>query len=171
MRSPPCAKPARRWNQPKGSASAAAPTAPAAIRQAVEGHRTDVSETTRNRHYALLRTILRLAATDWDWLEVALHIRLYKENNAVVRWLTPEEAASLIVELPKHLKGLVEFDLTTGLRMHNVTHLRWDKVDLERRGAALRPPFEHAPNEGGSDIGRSDASCDDEVGGEQMMDR
>lgn len=50
-----------------------------------------------------------------------------------VRWLTKREWQRLEPLLPLHLRQLARFALTTGLRRHNVTHLGWDRVNLERR--------------------------------------
>jgi integrase len=50
-----------------------------------------------------------------------------------VRWLTKREWQRLEPLLPLHLRQLARFALTTGLCRHNVTHLGWDRVNLERR--------------------------------------
>ena len=46
---------------------------------------------------------------------------------------TQPEARRLLSKLPSHLAPIVEFSLTTGLRQANVTHLRWDQLDLRRK--------------------------------------
>lgn len=46
---------------------------------------------------------------------------------------TIEEVNRLLKELPSHLKDMVAFTLTTGLRASNVTGLEWQPVDLIRR--------------------------------------
>jgi integrase len=56
-----------------------------------------------------------------------------------VEWLTPEQAKTLLGELPDHQRDLVLFALATGLRQSNVTGLEWSQVDLERRVAWIRP--------------------------------
>ncbi len=45
------------------------------------------------------------------------------------------EADNLISQLPKHLEAMCEFNLQTGLRRTNVTHLEWSQVDLVRKTA------------------------------------
>ena len=60
-------------------------------------------------------------------------IRKLDEGNKRIRFLTQAEARRLIAHLPAHLVPLVEFSLATGLRQANVTHLRWEQVDLQRK--------------------------------------
>jgi integrase len=55
----------------------------------------------------------------------------------VIRFLTREEAARLIEELPEHLADIAEFSLLTGLRKSNVVGLQWSRVDLVRRMAFI----------------------------------
>ena len=62
-------------------------------------------------------------------------MRLLREPKRRVRWLTHDEAARLIAELPPHLAEIARFSLATGLRDANVTGLSWAQVDLERRVA------------------------------------
>jgi hypothetical protein len=64
---------------------------------------------------------------------------MYHERKRCVEWLTPEQAKTLLGELPDHQRDLVLFALATGLRQSNVTGLEWSQVDLERRVAWIRP--------------------------------
>ncbi|MEJ1338318.1 MAG: site-specific integrase, partial [Candidatus Sedimenticola sp. (ex Thyasira tokunagai)] len=59
-------------------------------------------------------------------------VRLFKEPKKRVRWITQQEAARLLEELPSHLADMAAFALATGLRQSNVSYLRWDQVDMER---------------------------------------
>ena len=103
---------------------------------AVAGKKRDESSpSTANRYMAMIRAILRRAALDWEWIDKAPLIRLYPESKRRVRWLTPDQAGTLIAELPEHLAEMVRFSLATGLRQRNVTHLEWSQIDLERRAA------------------------------------
>jgi integrase len=92
----------------------------------------EASAPTANRHLALIRSILRAARDEWDWIDKVPKVRLYTESQKRVRWLKPEEAARLMKELPEHLAVLMAFTLCTGLRQRNCSYLRWDQVDLER---------------------------------------
>lgn len=100
---------------------------------------TGVTPATVNRVLALVRAILRKAEREWDWIDRAPVIRLRKENNGRIRWLTQEEAKRLLKELPPHLADMAAFSLATGLRESNVTGLRWQNVDLVNGHAWIHP--------------------------------
>jgi integrase len=95
------------------------------------GKRDEASASTANRYLALIRAILRMARDDWEWIDKVPHIKLFKEPQIRVRWLTPEEAVRLLKELPQHLNAMARFSLSTGLRQRNVSYLRWDQVNLD----------------------------------------
>lgn len=80
------------------------------------------------------RVVLR-AAVAWEWIDKIPQIKLLKEPDRRIRWLTPEEEARLLPELPTHLQRVVIFALATGLRMSNILGLQWQQVDLTRRQA------------------------------------
>lgn len=94
-----------------------------------------VSPAEVNRMLALLRTILRAACHDWEWLDRIPKVRLFKEDKKRIRWITQDEAATLLSHLSGHLKAMVRFSLATGLREQNVLGLEWDQVDLSRHVA------------------------------------
>ena len=98
-----------------------------------------VSNATVNRMLEVVRVILRRCANQWEWLDRAPHIRMLKEPTRRVRFLTREEAQTLLSELPEHLSEMVAFSLATGLRKANVTGLQWTQVDLVRRLAWVHP--------------------------------
>ena len=93
------------------------------------------SESNANRYLALIRSILRRARDDWEWLSHIPKVRLYRERSKRVRWITREEAYRLLRELPQHLREMAQFSLATGLRQRNVSFLKWDQIDLQRRVA------------------------------------
>ncbi len=97
------------------------------------------STTTANRYSALIRAILRKAAFEWDWLEAVPKVRMYKEASRRIRWLTREQADTLIKELPTHQANAARFALATGLRHSNVLGLTWSQVDLSRQLAWIHP--------------------------------
>ena len=100
-----------------------------------ECKRLESSGPTANRHLALIRSILRKAWLEWEWIDKAPKIRLYKEAKRRVRWITPEQAKELLMELPAHQRDITLFALSTGLRQANVIQLAWEQVDLGRRTA------------------------------------
>ena len=97
------------------------------------------SNATVNRTLSLVRAILRKCTRDWEWLDRAPAVRLLKEPTRRVRFLTHDQAAALLKELPPHLRDMATFTLATGLRAANVTGLTWEQVDLERKVAWVHP--------------------------------
>jgi integrase len=100
---------------------------------------TGVKNATLNRMLALIRAILRRAERQWRWIDRAPSLRFFAVQESRVRWLTREEAARLLAELPEHLASMAEFTLATGLRAANVTGLEWSQIDLARRVAWVHP--------------------------------
>lgn len=96
---------------------------------------TGVRHSTANRMLALIRTILRCAKNDWEWVDKIPNIKLMAEPKRRVRWLKPEETKALLDELPEHLRVMAEFSIATGLRETNVTQLKWEQIDMQRRCA------------------------------------
>ncbi|KZY96925.1 integrase, partial [Oleiphilus sp. HI0072] len=88
-----------------------------------------------NRMLALLRSILKAACDDWEWLDRIPKVKLFKEEGKRIRWISYEEAAKLLRHLPDHLRAMARFSLATGLREQNVLGLKWEQVDLSRRVA------------------------------------
>lgn len=99
----------------------------------------NVSPATINRMLEVLRALLRKAETQWHWLESAPNIRLRREKKRRIRWLTMAEADRLIKELPPHLASMATFTLATGLRMSNVTGLKWRDINLKNHHAWIHP--------------------------------
>jgi integrase len=97
--------------------------------------RSGVSNATVNRMLAVMRSILNCALNDWEWLESAPSIRLLPEPQRRLRWLTHDDVARLLHELPPHLEAMARFTLATGLRESNVTQLQWSQLDMQRRCA------------------------------------
>ena len=117
------------------------------VMQIAEVKRKQCSPSRANRILALIRAILRRAEREWDWLEKAPTVRMFKEPKRRVRWITPEQVAALLKELPEHQRETVTFALATGLRQANVVKLEWSQVDLQRGTAWI--PGDQA--KGGSD--------------------
>jgi integrase len=90
---------------------------------------------TINRYLALIKAILSKAKKEWEWLKDVPNIRLKKEANKRLRWLTYEEARKLIQELPEHLAQMARFTLATGLRAANVRLLEWSQIDMHKQHA------------------------------------
>jgi integrase len=102
-----------------------------------KGHRlTAVTGATVNRALALLRHLLRLAHEEWEVLDAVPRIRLEKESEGRLRWLTSEDATRLLDVCRESrntdLLDLVEFALFTGMRRGEVLGLTWERVDRAR---------------------------------------
>ena len=92
---------------------------------------------TINRYLALIRSLLRMARDEWQWIETFPKIRLLPGEVERDRWLSPVEALALLGVCPPHLAALVKFALATGCRAREITGLEWNRVDLNRRTAWL----------------------------------
>lgn len=92
---------------------------------------------TVNRYLATIRSILRMARDEWQWIDSFPRIRLLPGEVERDRWLTREEADRLIAACPDHLAAIVRYALATGCRASEITGLEWNRVDLDRQTAWL----------------------------------
>lgn len=88
-----------------------------------------------NRYLSAIRSILRMACEQWEWIDRVPKLQERDEAKKRVRWITEQEARRLIEEVPEHWKWIVIFCLNTGLRKSNLLGLKWSQIDLERRCA------------------------------------
>ncbi len=104
-----------------------------------------------NRHLALLKHLFTLAL---QWKKATNNsvkaVRLFKENNARVRYLRADEEARLFQVCPDRYKPFVAVALHTGFRKGELLGLRWRDVDFEacvltversKHGEAKRVPM------------------------------
>lgn len=80
---------------------------------------------TFNRYRSIIAAVCNLSGHK-------LKLTEKKVKTGRLRFLTREEWQKLYLALPTHLKPIASFALATGLRQHNVTHLRWDQIDMQR---------------------------------------
>jgi integrase len=92
---------------------------------------------TVNRCLALVRSVLRIARDEWQWIDMVPKVRLLRGEVERDRWLTKDEAARLIAVCPSHLAAMVRFALATGCRAREVAGMEWSRVDLKRGTAWL----------------------------------
>jgi integrase len=89
-----------------------------------------------NRPLALLRHLLRLAHEEWELLQTVPRVRLEKEPQGRLRWLTQEEITRLlgacVKSRNKELRAAVVVALNTGLRRGELLGLTWERVDMSR---------------------------------------
>jgi integrase len=93
---------------------------------------------TVNRYIATISAVLNYAH-EREWIASVPRIGKLPEGDKRIRFLTQIEARRLLSKLPSHLAPMVEISLATGLRQANVTHLRWDQLDMRRRVAWIHP--------------------------------
>lgn len=65
-------------------------------------------------------------------------MKLSKENNARVRWLTDDEEAELMKTLPKGHHSIVLINLHAGVRNSDQLNLKWSDINLEQRQITIR---------------------------------
>ena len=89
-----------------------------------------------NRPLALLRHLLRTAHEEWEALPAVPKIRLEKEPQGRLRWLTEDEIKNLLEACGKSrnrdLRAAVVVAINTGLRRSELLGLTWDRVDSSR---------------------------------------
>jgi integrase len=88
----------------------------------------ETSPSTANRYMALIRALMRKELGN-----AAPKVPMFAVERGEPRWLTRAQVDRLVKHLAPHLADMVLFTVATGLRMRNVTHLTWDRVDLKRR--------------------------------------
>ena len=99
----------------------------------------DISNGTKNRYIALIRSILNACVQDWDMLEQAPKLKLFKEPKHRMKWLRPAEAKRLLNNLVPYMADMAEYDLATGLRQRNIFDLRWSQIDFLKRTCEYYP--------------------------------
>lgn len=85
-----------------------------------------------NRSLALMRRMFKLAIIERA-ITTMPHVPLLKEPPPRKNFVTREDFRVLISYLPTHLKPLILFLYTTGVRVGEALQIEWVQVDLERR--------------------------------------
>jgi integrase len=95
---------------------------------------------TVKREVACLKTIFSKAMKNGKAeRNLALGMKLLKENNERDRILSPEEYARLLAHCPVHLKPIVKLAYHTGVRQGEILNLTWGQADLKDGFIRLRP--------------------------------
>lgn len=116
-----------------------------------------VTQSTIYSHQAFMRSLLRIAATEWGWLDSVPVIKAKPPRGRRIRWLTKEDARRLIDELPDHFRPVVVFALATGLRRSNILGMEWSQIDMQRKMAWIHP--EDAKGGRAIGIALNDTAC------------
>ena len=87
-----------------------------------------------NRELACLKHMFNMAIK-WGYAEAnpMREVKLFREDNERLRYLSAKEEAALIESCAPHLKPIMIFALNTGMRKGEIFHLRWKFVDLKNR--------------------------------------
>ena len=90
---------------------------------------------TVNRILAVLKHMFT-KAVEWDMVEEDVlkrvrKVKLSKENNRRLRFLSKEECQALIEACSPHLRPIVITALNTGMRKGEILGLKWEQVDLK----------------------------------------
>jgi len=93
----------------------------------------DAAPATVNRELACLKHMFT-KAIQWHMATVnpVKQVRLLKENNQRLRYLTNDEVQRLLKELAPHIRPVVVCALYTGMRRGEILNLTWDDVDLKQ---------------------------------------
>ena len=105
---------------------------PGDVQRYVAKRITEVSAASVNRELAFLKRVFNVAIDDGLCEKnPARKVKLIKENNARVRYLTDDEEAKLRVRVGEDHWPVVELALNTGLRRAELFGLRWENVDFK----------------------------------------
>jgi integrase len=78
---------------------------------------------------------------DQEWVEInPCHgvSRIEQKDAAIYTWIrSREEITKLLIECPKGIREIVTLAVGTGMRLDELTHLRWADIDLDRRLIAV----------------------------------
>ena len=90
-------------------------------------------------HYelAVLKRAFRLAIRRGELTAPPVFPELKAVNNARTGFFTESDLVALLVELPEHLRGFVEFAYLTGWRKQEMLDLRWEHVDWQAQEVRL----------------------------------
>lgn len=102
------------------------------VRQVVDIKRAETTASNANHYLKFIKALFN-RSVEWGWIDASpVKMKSYPAPKGKVRFLSEDELKRLLTELPHHLKVMAEFSVLTGLRMSNVTGLRWDRVDMQR---------------------------------------
>jgi integrase len=92
-----------------------------------------------NRELACLKHMFN-KAIEWGILETnpARRVRLLRENNQRLRYLTEEEIQNLYECCADHLRPVIVTALFTGMRKNEILKLKWEDIDFKQKIIFIR---------------------------------
>ena len=95
---------------------------------------SQVAPATVNRELACLKNMFN-KAIQWDYAKEnpVRKVKLFREDNTIVRFLSSSERQRLLAFSPGYLRPLIITALNTGLRKGELLNLKWSQIDLENR--------------------------------------
>lgn len=91
----------------------------------------DCTKSTVNRYMALLRSILKAARDDWEWIDKIPKVPMYPTTTREPRFLTFSQFILMVKQLPEHLAGPAWFGVSTGMRTQAIQSLQWDWISRD----------------------------------------
>ncbi len=100
------------------------------------------SDVTINRELAMMRNLYSMAVK-WGKADKnpVKEVKLAKENNQRIRYLTHEEEERLIAACQEHLQPVVIAAIHTGFRKSELLSLTWDDVNFQRRVVTVQAGY------------------------------
>jgi len=101
--------------------------------------RTQVGPASVNRELACLKHMFT-KAIHWKMASAnpVKMVKLFREENARLRYLTKEEIKRLCHECPEHIRPIVLVALFTGMRKSEILGLKWDDLDFQQKLIYIR---------------------------------
>lgn len=107
-----------------------------ALQQTITRRGKPMANATVNRHLALLRSALKLVEREFTHRDPMHGVDFLSEQQRD-RLCEPEELEGLLAEANPKLGLVITLGYYTGMRLGEITSLRWDQIDLDRRVITL----------------------------------
>lgn len=97
--------------------------------------KTGLAPSSINRHAEAFRKLHRLCKDTWGYEVAKINFAAHRltQPDSRIRYITTEQAISLIGHADEHLKPIIRFALYTGVRKTNIFGLKWRDVDMVSR--------------------------------------
>lgn len=104
----------------------------ASVQRYITARLAHVENATVTKELNVLKHLLELAATEWEYIPVnpARRIKAPKSAPGRVRYLQPTELRAALEAAPGWLRPIIALAATTGMRRSEILKLRWLDIDL-----------------------------------------